>query len=74
MSASHGLGADQIVGARLVDARGDLVDADEDLLQGIRGGGGIFGVIVELTVKVYPLKEVSGSGTYVFSILSNHFS
>ena len=35
------------------------VDADEELLKGIRGGGGIFGVIVELTVKVYPLKEVS---------------
>ncbi|KAK5636773.1 hypothetical protein RRF57_012485 [Xylaria bambusicola] len=26
--------------------------------RGIRGGGGIFGVIVELTVKVYPLKEL----------------
>jgi FAD/FMN-containing dehydrogenase len=49
---------DQIVGAKLVNARGEIVDAGEDLLTGIRGGGGIFGVIVELTVKVYPLSQV----------------
>ncbi|KAI0594720.1 FAD-binding domain-containing protein [Biscogniauxia sp. FL1348] len=57
-STSHGLGVDQIVGAKLVDAKGELVDAGDELLRGIRGGGGIFGVIVELTIKVYPLKEL----------------
>ncbi|KAI0403717.1 hypothetical protein F4802DRAFT_284314 [Xylaria palmicola] len=57
-STSHGLGVDQIVGAKLVNAKGELVVADAELLQGIRGGGGIFGVIVELTIKVYPLKEL----------------
>ncbi|KAI0115636.1 hypothetical protein GGR51DRAFT_576675 [Nemania sp. FL0031] len=57
-STSHGLGVDQIVGAKLVNAKGELVEADAELLQGIRGGGGIFGVITELTIKVYPLKEL----------------
>lgn len=57
-SSLHGLGVDQIVGAKLVDPKGEIVDADAELLKGIRGGGGIFGAIVELTVKVYPLKEV----------------
>ncbi len=57
-STSHGLGVDQIVAAKVVNAKGELVEADAELLQGIRGGGGIFGVIVELTIKVYPLKEV----------------
>ncbi|KAI1360884.1 FAD-binding domain-containing protein [Xylaria arbuscula] len=57
-STSHGLGVDQIVGAKVVNAKGELVEADAQLLHGIRGGGGIFGVIVELTVKVYPLKEL----------------
>ncbi|KAI1343775.1 FAD-binding domain-containing protein [Xylariaceae sp. FL0016] len=57
-STSHGLGVDQIVGAKLVDHKGELVDADGGLLKGIRGGGGIFGIIVELTIKVYPLKEL----------------
>ncbi|KAJ2976933.1 hypothetical protein NUW58_g7963 [Xylaria curta] len=36
----------------------ELVEADAELLSGIRGGGGIFGVIVELTIKIYPLKEL----------------
>ncbi|KAK7747588.1 hypothetical protein SLS62_009087 [Diatrype stigma] len=57
--ANHfGLGADQIVGAKIVNAKGELVDADAELLKGIRGGGGIFGIIVETTIKVYPLKEI----------------
>ena len=57
--SNFGLGVDQIVGAKLVDAKGEVVDTDEKLLNGIRGAGGIFGVIVELTIKVYPLKTVS---------------
>ncbi|KAH9901879.1 FAD-binding domain-containing protein [Xylariomycetidae sp. FL2044] len=57
-STSRGLGVDQIIAAKLVNCKGGIVDADEELLRGIRGGGGIFGVIVELTVKVYPLKEI----------------
>ncbi|KAI3325061.1 FAD-binding domain-containing protein [Xylariaceae sp. AK1471] len=60
-SALYGLGADQIVGANVVNARGELVEANDELLKGIRGGGGIFGVIVGLTIKVYPLKEIISS-------------
>lgn len=58
-SSLYGPGVDQIVGAKLVDSKGELVDASEELLKGIRGAGGIFGVIVELTIKVFPLKEAS---------------
>lgn len=54
-----GLGIDQLVGARVVNYKGECVEADEDLLEGMRGGGGNFGVIVELTVKVYPREEVT---------------
>ncbi|KAI0189765.1 hypothetical protein EV127DRAFT_340548 [Xylaria flabelliformis] len=60
-ATSHGLGVDQIVGAKIVNAKGELIDADEELLRGIRGGGGIFGIIVELTIKVYRLKELFAS-------------
>lgn len=56
---NFGLGVDQIIGAKVVDANGEVKDADEKLLKGIRGAGGAFGVIVEMTIKVYPLKEVS---------------
>ncbi|KAI1075710.1 FAD-binding domain-containing protein [Whalleya microplaca] len=64
-STSHGVGADQIVAAKLVNSKAEIVEANEELLRGMRGGGGIFGVIVELTVKVYPLKEILAS-TLVF--------
>ncbi|KAL1864703.1 hypothetical protein Daus18300_007505 [Diaporthe australafricana] len=57
-SSLYGLGVDQIVGAKLVNHKGELVDASGELLKGIRGAGGIFGVVVELTIKVFPLKEM----------------
>ncbi len=60
-SSMYGIGTDQIVGARLVNAEGKLVDADEGQLKGIRGAGGMFGVVVSLTVKVHPLDEVRAS-------------
>ncbi|KAI2634029.1 FAD-binding domain-containing protein [Xylaria nigripes] len=60
-SPRYGLGSDQIVGAKLVNAKGDVIVADAALLEGLRGGGGAFGVIVELTIKVYPLKQITTS-------------
>ncbi|KAF4954962.1 hypothetical protein FSARC_11991 [Fusarium sarcochroum] len=56
---SYGLGADQIVGARVVNANGELIDADDRLLKGLRGGGGSLAVVVELEIKTWPLCEVS---------------
>ncbi|KAK2001690.1 FAD-binding domain-containing protein [Colletotrichum falcatum] len=56
-SAYHGLGADQILGARVVLADGGAVDTEDhpDLLWALRGAGnGNFGVVVELRVKLYP--------------------
>lgn len=53
-----GLGVDQIVGARVVNGNGELIDADQKMLKGIRGGGGNLGVVVQLTIKVYPLQKV----------------
>lgn len=58
MSANFGLGCDQILGAKLVTAEGTLIEADAELLKAVRGAAPTFGVVVELTVKVYPLKEV----------------
>ena len=58
LSPKYGLGADQIVGARVVNAEGKIVDADERLLKGIRGGGGAFGVVVEFTIRIYESEAV----------------
>ncbi|CAK7207537.1 hypothetical protein SEUCBS139899_010347 [Sporothrix eucalyptigena] len=53
-----GPGVDQIISVQLVNPKGELIEAGEELLTGIRGGGGIFGIIVETTIKAFPLKEI----------------
>lgn len=58
MTARYGLGVDQICGAKIVNAKGEIQDASDEMLVGIRGGGGTLGIIVELTIKVYPLDKV----------------
>lgn len=52
------MGVDQILGAKIVNWKGRIVEADERMLQAIRGGGGTLGVIVAMTIKVYPLEKV----------------
>ncbi|KAH8796756.1 D-lactate dehydrogenase [Hyaloscypha finlandica] len=54
---NFGLVVDQIVAAKIANAKGAILEADEKLLRGIRGAGGIFGVIVEPTI-IYPLKTI----------------
>ncbi|KAI1338660.1 D-lactate dehydrogenase [Xylariaceae sp. FL0016] len=63
--ANYGLGVDQIIGATLVNCDGKVVTADEAMLDAIRGGGGCLGVIVEMTIKTYPLEKVL-NGVIVF--------
>lgn len=58
LTPSYGLGVDQIVGAKVVTAKGDLIDATPEMLTGMRGGGGNFGIVVELISKAYPLHNV----------------
>ncbi|PKX88378.1 FAD-binding oxidoreductase [Aspergillus novofumigatus IBT 16806] len=58
---TYGFEVDQILGARVVLARGHVVDTDEDpeLLWALRGAGaGIFGIVTELRVKVYPVPKL----------------
>lgn len=57
--SQFGLGVDQILGAKVVDHEGKVVEADADLLKGIRGAGGAFGIIVELTIPVFALDKVN---------------
>jgi FAD/FMN-containing dehydrogenase len=59
LSGQFGLGVDNIVAAKIVNANGEIVTANDELLKGIRGAGGNFGVIVELTVNIFRLEKVS---------------
>lgn len=62
----------------MIDAQGDLVEVTQeeqpDLLYAIRGAGQFFGLITELTVKVWPLTELRNDngtiwcGRFVFPI------
>lgn len=59
LTSHYGLGVDQILGAKIVNASGEVQTANEEILVGIRGGGGSLGIITELTIKVYPVPKVS---------------
>lgn len=69
LTGRYGLAADNILGAEVVLADGQLVVADEahepDLFWALRGGGGNFGVVTSLRVRLHPLTEVF-AGQIVF--------
>jgi FAD/FMN-containing dehydrogenase len=64
LTSQHGLTCDHLVGAELVTPAGDLVHASADenaeLLWGLRGGGGNFGVATRLEFRLHPLERVVG--------------
>ncbi|CAI9296847.1 unnamed protein product [Lactuca saligna] len=59
----YGLTVDHVIDARIVDAKGQVLDRKsmgEDLFWAIcGGGGGSFGVILSYTVKLVPVPEVN---------------
>lgn len=62
LSPSFGLSIDNLLGAELVLADGSIVYASEttypDLFWAIRGGGGNFGVVTSLTVRLHDAKPI----------------
>jgi FAD/FMN-containing dehydrogenase len=64
LTAQHGLTCDSLVGAELVVPDGSVVHTGDnenaDLLWGLRGGGGNFGVATRLEFRLTPLERVVG--------------
>jgi FAD binding domain-containing protein len=72
ISAKHGLAADNILEANLVTPDGKLVTANahqnSDLFWAIRGGGGgTFGVLINVTVRAFPSEEFT---SYDYEIIA----
>ncbi len=61
-----GLSCDNLVGADVVTAAGTMVHASEsenaDLLWGLRGGGGNFGVVTNFEYRLHPVKPIVLAG------------
>jgi FAD/FMN-containing dehydrogenase len=67
----HGLACDNLVGADVVTADGQLVHASEtenaDLLWGLRGGAGNFGIVTQFEFALHPVGPMVYAGLIFFS-------
>jgi hypothetical protein len=67
LQRKYGLACDNLRAAQLVTADGSLVEADDDLLWGLRGGGGNFGIVTRFEFDLHPVSTIFG-GLFMFPL------
>jgi FAD/FMN-containing dehydrogenase len=64
LSRLHGLAGDSLLAVELVTADGEVIEvddhADPDLMWGLRGGGGNFGIVTRFRFAVHPVGPLWG--------------
>ena len=76
-SRQFGLGADQVLSARVVLADGSIITAspceNHDVYFAIRGGGpGTYGVVLSTIIKVWPMVDVKVQSVAIAPLASNN--
>ena len=66
LNGKYGLTCDNLLSAEVVTATGEVICAsaeeNPDLLWGLRGGGGNFGIATALTLRLHPVGQVLAGG------------
>ncbi|WP_445149279.1 FAD-binding oxidoreductase [Baekduia sp. Peel2402] len=60
LSRAHGRAADHLLAAEVVTPDGDVVQADDELLFALQGGGGRGVVVTSLTLRLHAVDELFG--------------
>ena len=76
LERKHGLACDNLLAAELVTADGEIVRAAEDenpdLLWALRGGGGSFGVVTAVEMRLHPVGPEVHGGLALFAFDRAH--
>ncbi len=68
LTRRFGPACDGLLGAEVVTAEGDVIEADGELLWGLRGGGGNFGIVTRFDLALHPVGPTVVAGMRVYPL------